>query len=113
LSGGYNEAAYPMGAWSTAGRRLWDDPALFMAQSPLARARSVRAPLLLVHGERDRLIPCAASEDMYVAVRETGGTARYVCLPHENHRYICEESIDIVRGEMLRWCRRHVSLASA
>ena len=44
----------------------------------------------------------------FEAVRGSGGTARLVLLPHEDHGYRARESVEHVIWEQLRWFDRHV-----
>lgn len=48
------------------------------------------------------------SEVLYEAVRGSGGTARLVLLPHEDHGYSAKENIEHVLWEQLRWFDKHL-----
>ena len=64
-----------------------------------------------MHGEHDEFLwldPAFETRQMYLAMASTGGTARYVCLLREGHRYEARESLDIFNAELLRWCDAHV-----
>ena len=78
--------------------------------SPFQAAHRIKAPLLLLHGAADNnpgTFPLQ-SERMYQAVRGTGGTVRYVLLPHESHGYAARESVEHTLAEMLDWFGRYV-----
>jgi dipeptidyl aminopeptidase/acylaminoacyl peptidase len=47
----------------------------------------------------------------YEAVRGSGGTARLVLLPFEDHGYRAQESIEHVLWEQLRWFDMYVKKA--
>jgi dipeptidyl aminopeptidase/acylaminoacyl peptidase len=81
-----------------------------MQLSPFAFAHRITAPLLLIHGEEDNnpgTFP-VQSERLYQAIRGTGGTVRYVALPHEAHNYTARESVEHTLWEMINWLNRHL-----
>ena len=51
-------------------------------------ARNISCPLLVVHGERDNLIP---PEDAHRTYEQAGGPKRWVCYPEGNH--VCNNII--------------------
>ncbi len=53
--------------------------------SPLRRAAEIRAPILLVHGEDDRVVPVKHSRKMAKALKKNGKTHRYVELENGSH----------------------------
>ncbi|MGH9346643.1 MAG: prolyl oligopeptidase family serine peptidase [Vicinamibacterales bacterium] len=108
-SGDYNLASRPLGGILSGHRRLWEAPAVFLDRSPLASVSRLSAPLLLVHGDRDRTVGAAAGRELYTAVALKGGIARYVSLPHEEHLYAAEESVLTVQHEILAWCDEHLA----
>jgi dipeptidyl aminopeptidase/acylaminoacyl peptidase len=56
--------------------------------SPIHRLASSRAPLFLVHGERDPWIPVAAADALAAAARECGREVKYLRFPDEGHSLI-------------------------
>lgn len=56
-----------------------------MRVSPLRRAAEIRVPILLVHGEDDRVVPVKHSRKMAKALEEHGKTYRYIELEHGSH----------------------------
>lgn len=110
VSGGkYNLAVTPLGSPLTAHKRLWDAPALYLERSPINVARQIRTPLLVVHGERDRLVPASAAQELFQAVTSAGGQCRFVCLPNEDHVYLSAEGADTYIAEMAAWITRHAA----
>jgi len=109
--GFYNLTNRPKG-WLLTGRRSMEDcPDAYLEGSPLLHPERIVAPLLLMHGEHDEFLwldPAFETRQMYLAMASTGGTARYVCLLREGHRYQARESLDIFNAELLRWCDAHV-----
>ncbi|MCY1137142.1 alpha/beta hydrolase [Actinoplanes sp. Pm04-4] len=53
--------------------------------NPITYASSTSAPLLIIHGQRDILVPWQQGEMLFHAVRGTGGDATLVLLPHGEH----------------------------
>jgi len=103
-SGAYNRTLTPFG-FQTERRTLWEAPDLYIKLSPLMSANTIKAPLLLIHGEADDntgTFPIN-SERLYQAVRGNGGTVRLVMLPFEAHGYAATETLEHVLWEELRW----------
>lgn len=76
-------------------RTLWEAPKDYLEMSPFLHADRINEPLLLIHGADDPksgTIPMQ-SERLFDAIRELGGTARYVLLPYEGHSYRARESV--------------------
>ncbi len=74
--GRYNRALF--GATSAI------DPVLH-AMSPLAFARNASAPILLIHGRDDTVVPYVHSSTMQGALRAAGKTVEFVTLDSEDH----------------------------
>ena len=62
-----------------------------------ARARIVVNSCTPYHGSHERL---------FQAIQGTGGTARLVILPHEDHGYLARESVLDLLAEQLSWLQR-------
>ena len=106
-SGAYNRSLTPFG-FQTERRNFWEVPAVYDRVSPFRYADKISAPLLLIHGERDAnsgTFPIQ-SERLFQAMQGTGGTARLVVLPYENHGYIARESVLHMLAEQLTWLER-------
>ncbi|NJO13146.1 MAG: S9 family peptidase [Gammaproteobacteria bacterium] len=63
---------------------LATDP-LVIGYSPSRAADKIRAPILLLHGEDDTVVPIAQSEYMQRAMERVGKSASLVRLPGEDH----------------------------
>lgn len=110
-SGAYNRTLTPFG-FQNERRTFWEAPEVYMQLSPFAFAHRITAPLLLIHGEEDNnpgTFP-VQSERLYQAIRGTGGTVRYVALPHEAHNYTARESVEHTLWEMIQWLNRHLTI---
>ena len=74
-------------------QRYWDrfmgvsgpgDPAL-QAISPIEHIGAVTAPVLLIHGRDDTVVPYEQSEIMADALKQAGKFVEFVTLEHEDH----------------------------
>jgi dipeptidyl aminopeptidase/acylaminoacyl peptidase len=103
-SGSYNKTNQPFGFQSER-RSLFEARDVYIQVSPTFFADQVNEPVLIIHGGDDSnpgtLTP--QSEVFFEAVRGSGGTARLVLLPFEDHGYRARESIEHVLWEQLRW----------
>ncbi|OLD00996.1 MAG: hypothetical protein AUI99_07895 [Gemmatimonadetes bacterium 13_1_40CM_3_69_22] len=63
----------------------WDSDSLYRVLSPMAYARSMRTPLLIVHSEDDRRTPITDGEQLFVMLRKRGVPAEFVRYPRSYH----------------------------
>jgi dipeptidyl aminopeptidase/acylaminoacyl peptidase len=106
-SGAYNRSLTPFG-FQTERRNFWEATSVYDRVSPFRYADKITAPLLLIHGELDAnsgTFPIQ-SERLFQAIQGTGGTARLVILPHENHGYVARESVLHTLAEQFDWLER-------
>lgn len=111
-SGAYNRTLTPFGFQSER-RVFWDTPETYYRLSPFMVADKIKEPILFIHGQNDSnqgTFP-EQSERMYAAVKGTGGMARLVMLPHEDHGYRGRESVLHTLAEMFDWFDAHVKNA--
>ncbi len=111
-SGAYNRTLTPFG-FQNEERTLWQAPQAYLAMSPFLHADTIKAPLLMIHGEADNnsgTFPLQ-SERLFNAIQGNGGTARLVMLPFESHGYRARESIMHVMWETWRWLQMYVKNA--
>jgi dipeptidyl aminopeptidase/acylaminoacyl peptidase len=111
-SGSYNKTTQPFGFQSER-RSLFDAQDVYIQVSPTFFADKVDEPVLIIHGNDDSNPGTLTfqSEVFYEAVRGSGGTARLVLLPFEDHGYRAQESIEHVLWEQLRWFDKYVKVA--
>jgi dipeptidyl aminopeptidase/acylaminoacyl peptidase len=113
-SGSYNKTNQPFGFQSER-RSLFEARDVYIQVSPTFFADKVNEPVLIIHGNADSnpgtLTP--QSEVFFEAVRGSGGTARLVLLPFEDHGYWGRESIEHVLWEQLQWFDKYVKNAEA
>jgi dipeptidyl aminopeptidase/acylaminoacyl peptidase len=112
-SGSYNKTLTPFGFQSER-RSVWDAEDVYLKVSPFFFAKSMKAPLLIVHGADDAnpgTTPLQATK-LFEAIRGNGGTTRLVMLPHEPHWYSAMESNEQLAYEMVRWFDKYVKDAA-
>lgn len=107
-SGAYNRTLTPFGFQSER-RSFWEAQDIYMNVSPFTHANKINEPLLIIHGEADNNpgTHTMQSDRLYQAIKGTGGTARYVLLPHESHGYRAKESLQHVVAEMFEWADKY------
>jgi len=108
-SGSYNKTNQPFGFQSER-RSLFEARDVYIQLSPTFFADQVNEPVLVIHGNDDSNPGTLTnqSEVFFEAVRGSGGTARLVLLPFEDHGYRAIESIEHVLWEQLVWFDRYV-----
>jgi dipeptidyl aminopeptidase/acylaminoacyl peptidase len=84
---------YTVGHGDSINQRYWDrfmgasspkDPAL-RAISPIEHVSAVAAPVLLIHGRDDTVVPYEQSDVMADALKRAGKSVELVTLKHEDH----------------------------
>lgn len=68
------------------------DAAQLAANSPARRAADIRIPVLLLHGEKDRIVPLSQSVAMQKALGKVGRKAELITLVDEGHSSWSAES---------------------
>lgn len=108
-SGSYNKTNQPFGFQSER-RSLFEAREVYIQVSPTFFADQVNEPVLIIHGDDDSNPGTLTfqSEVFFEAVRGSGGTARLVLLPFEDHGYRARESVEHVLWEQLRWFDMYV-----
>ncbi len=108
-SGSYNKTNQPYG-FQGERRSLFEATQSYIDCSPTFFADKVNEPILIIHGNDDSNPGTLTfqSEVFYEAVRGSGGTARLVLLPFEDHGYRAKESIEHVLWEQMRWFDKYV-----
>ncbi len=103
-SGSYNKTNQPFGFQSER-RSLFEARDVYIQVSPTFFADQVDEPVLVIHGAADSNPGTLTfqSEVFFEGVRGSGGTARLVLLPFEDHGYRARESVEHVLWEQLRW----------
>ena len=109
-AGAYNRTLTPFG-FQAEERTLWQAPEVYSKMSPFMHAHTIKAPLLLIHGEEDTntgTFPMQ-SERFFAALKGHGCEAKLVLLPHESHSYSGLESVLHIQAEMSDWLDKHTA----
>src|SRR5574341_1258051 len=61
-----------------AGAEIWEDLDLLWRQSPLAYAHQIKTPLMIKAGENDFRVAIEQAEQVYTAMRRSGGTVGFL-----------------------------------
>jgi len=72
------------------------DAARIAAVSPLLHVDQIKAPILLVHGDADQIVPYDQSRDMKKALDKSGRPTRLITLEGEGHSDWSEENEQLV-----------------
>lgn len=81
--GGY--WGYSYGECAQYGSYPWNNPDLYVKQSPLFNADKIHTPLLLLHGTADTNVPTTESQQLFTALKILGREVSYVQIDGENH----------------------------
>ncbi|SBV93722.1 prolyl oligopeptidase family serine peptidase [uncultured Dysgonomonas sp.] len=80
---GYWGYTYSSGA--SAHSYPWNNPDLYVKQSPLFSADKVHTPILFTHGTVDTNVPIGESIQMYTALKILGRPTEFIQVKDENH----------------------------
>lgn len=78
------------------------------AVSPALLASNFKAPVLLIHGDEDRVVPIEQSKRMDAALRSSGKQVKFVILPKEGHSPNKKESRLTVLKELESFLATHI-----
>lgn len=81
--GGY--WGYTYGQTAQYGSYPWNNPDLYVKQSPLFNADKIHTPLLLLHGTADTNVPTNESQQLFTALKILGREVSYIQVEGENH----------------------------
>ncbi len=67
------------------GASPWQDPQLYVRESPLTYAANIRTPLLIQHSEKDLRTPMGQAEQLFTVLRALKRPVRLMRVPEETH----------------------------
>ncbi len=90
------------------GASAYDDPAAYMRTSAISYVKQVKAPTLLVVGERDEEAPPPQSFEFWHALKELGTPTQLVVYPEEGHSFEkYENRIDLI-DRVANWFAKYM-----
>ncbi|KAI9713067.1 MAG: hypothetical protein M1820_001052 [Bogoriella megaspora] len=75
-------------------------------RSPVLRASNIRAPVLLLQGDVDKVVPMDQAEGMAKTIKEQGGECKLVIFEGEGHGFRRSDSLKTAREEEEKWWRK-------
>src|SRR5262249_555095 len=63
----------------------WEDLGPYVERSPIAYAKNITTPLLIIHSEDDLRCPMGQAEQLFVALKKLRKDVTFVGFPDENH----------------------------
>ena len=98
---------YGMSAMS--GSFPWTHREAFVDASPIFSADKITAPVLLIHGGRDSIVPVSEAEQMFVALKTLGREVVLAILPDEEHPMrSCPSAQLATRHYLVDWFDTHL-----
>lgn len=90
----------------------WDDHEYLWQRSPLAHAKRIQTPMLIIHSENDFRVHIEQAEQLFAWLHRMGKTVRFVRFPRDGHEMTrTGEPQHRLRSlnEMMAWWRMHLS----
>ncbi len=94
---------YAYSATATADRFPWNDPDIYIGQSPLFKADKINTPLLLLHGEKDTNVPAGESIQLFTALKLLGKPVEYIEVEGQDHHILDYEKRIQWQKTILAW----------
>ena len=76
--------------------------------SPILHVSDDDAPILMIHGDKDELVPVAHSTNMDAALKKTKAVTKVVVVEGAGHGYSPQQQTEIVGPETLAWFAEHL-----
>lgn len=96
------------------GAQYADNPGLYREASPITYVSQKSAPMLLVHGDRDPIVPLQQSQWMAEAMEKAGAEVRLIVVKNGVHGLIMNRILPIsprpdqIRSAVVEWFDKHL-----
>jgi dipeptidyl aminopeptidase/acylaminoacyl peptidase len=91
------------------GGPFWENPRVWLDQSPVAHAKDFKTPILLSVGENDFRVPMNNTLELYSALQRMRVPTRLLVWPDENHWILKGENSKVFYREVRDWLGRWLS----
>jgi|SRR5882724_2267426 len=85
------------------GSSVYDDPKVYERSSPMTFIKRVKAPTLIVGGDRDAEVPITQSYEYWNALRRLGVKTEFVVYPDEGHFFFKRADQGDVMSRLVAW----------
>jgi dipeptidyl aminopeptidase/acylaminoacyl peptidase len=85
-----------------------DHPEIYRERSPITYTSQVQTPTLIVHGEKDNIVPVSQAYAFYRALYEQNVPTELVIYPREGHSLAEREHIRDYQQRLLRWFEQYL-----
>jgi len=85
------------------------DPKKEPVYSPVLHVTGKTAPTLLIHGDKDELVPIDHSHKMMAALEKCKVISRLVVVKGAKHGFSAKENVEIVMPAILDWFEKHLT----
>ncbi len=76
--------------------------------SPILHVSDTNAPILMIHGDKDELVPVEHSTNMEAALKKTKAISKLVVVKGAGHGYSPQQQAEIVGPETFAWFAEHL-----
>jgi acylaminoacyl-peptidase len=94
---------YAYSGIASRGSFPWNNPELYVDQSPIYQADRITTPLLLLTGDSDTNVPPGESHTMYTALKLLGREVELIEFPGEDHWILDREKRYVWWDSILAW----------
>lgn len=67
------------------GAEPWNTKGIYRKQSPITHALSIKTPMLLIHGGKDKRVPLAQAQELYAVLKRRDVPVEFVIYPTQGH----------------------------
>ncbi len=98
---------------SRIGKTLWEDPLLYMENSPLFSADKIETPLLMMHNDADGAVPWYQGIEMFVAMRRLNKPVWMLTYNGEDHNLRFRQNRKDLSRRMMQFFDYYLKFAPA